>query len=130
MAGNVYVFNATPNVMSLFLNEHLLKASVPGVLQANSYAPTPLTVARNPADHSGVAQFGTDNDLTVSFDAGGSQDYSVPIDPNQLPITSDLQLYIFFDEVVLVTPTGSGQSSVIEGSQTSQAKVDKLKALA
>jgi hypothetical protein len=130
MAGNVYVFNATPNVMSLFLNEHLLKASVPGVLQANAYAPTPLTVARNPADHSGVAQFGTDNDLTVSFDAGGSQDYSVPIDPNQLPITSDLQLYIFFDEVVLVTPTGSGQSSVIEGGATPAAKAEKLKALA
>lgn len=126
MAGNVYVFNATPNTMSLFLNNHLLKASVPGVLQSNQYAPTPLSVARNPADNPGVAQFGSTNDLVVSFDAGGSQDYSVPIDPNQLPITVDLQLYIFFNEVVLVTPTGSGEADVIQGSPTSAEKLAEL----
>jgi hypothetical protein len=128
MAGNVYVFNATPNVMSLFLNEHLLKASVPGVLQSNSYTPTPLSVARNPADNPGVAQFGSTNDLVVSFDAGGAQDYAVPIDPNSLPITVDLQLYIFFNEVVLVSPTGSGTASVISGAPTSEDKLDKLNA--
>jgi hypothetical protein len=127
MAGNVYVFNATPNVMSLFLNQHLLKASVPGVLQANSYAPTPISVARNPADNPGVAQFGSINDLVVSFDAGGAQDYPVPIDPNSLPITADLQLYIFFNEVVLVSPTGTGTASVIVGTPTSVAKLDELK---
>jgi hypothetical protein len=126
MAGNVYVFNATPNTMTLFLNQHVLKSSVQGVLQSNSYAPTPFSVARSPADNPGVALFGSTNSLVVSFDAGGSQEYSVPIDPNTLPITADLQLYIFFNEVVLVSPTGSGSASVIKGSTISS---DKLKAL-
>jgi hypothetical protein len=130
MAGNVYVFNATPNTMSLFLNQHLLKASVQGVQQSNSYAPTPISVPRNPADNPGVAQFGSTNDLVVSFDAGGAQDYSVPIDPNVLPITADLQLYIFFNEVVLVTPTGSGTASVINGTPTSASKLEELQAQA
>jgi hypothetical protein len=130
MAGNVYVFNATPNTMSLFLNQHLLKASVQGVQQSNSYAPTPISVARNPADNPGVAQFGSTNDLVVSFDAGGAQDYSVPIDPNVLPITADLQLYIFFNEVVLVTPTGSGTASVINGTPTLASKLEELQAQA
>jgi hypothetical protein len=130
MAGNVYVFNATPNTMSLFLNQHLLKASVQGVQQSNSYAPTPISVPRNPADNPGVAQFGSTNDLVVSFDAGGAQDYTVPIDPNTLPITADLQLYIFFNEVVLVSPTGSGTASVISGSPTSSEKLSQLEAQA
>jgi hypothetical protein len=128
--GNVYVFNATPNTVSLFLNQHLLKASVAGVTQSNQYAPTPIAVQRNPADHAGVAQFGTDNELIVSFDAGGAQDYSITIDPNAVPITADLQLYIFFNQVVLVTPDGSGQSTVITGVSTSAAKLDALKAQA
>jgi hypothetical protein len=129
--GNVYVFNATPNTMSLFLNNHLLKASVAGVLQANSYAPTPLTVARNPAPGDpGVAQFGTTNTLIVSFDAGGSQTYPVKVDANVLPITVDLQLYIFFNEVVLVTPTGSGEAAVIQGEATDETKLEELKAQA
>jgi hypothetical protein len=126
--GNVYVFNATPNTMSLFLNNHLLKTSVSGVTQSASYAPTPFSVSRNPADHSGVAQFGTYNEFIVSFDAGGSQSYSITIDPNQLSITSDLQLYIFFNEVVLVTPTGDGESTVIVGQPASQPQLDELKA--
>lgn len=130
MAGNVYVFNATPNTMSLFLNEHLLKASVQGVQQSASYTPTAISVARNPADNPGVAQFGSTNDLVVSFDAGGAQDYSVPIDPNSLPITDDLQLYIFFNEVVLVSPTGSGTASVITGSPTSAERLADLQAQA
>lgn len=128
MAGNVYVFNATPNTMSLFLNEHLLKAGVTGVQASNQYTPSAITVARNPADHAGVAQFGSENELVVSFDAGGSQEYSVPIDPNELPITDDLQLYIFFNQVVLVTPTGAGKSDVIVGNPTPQGKLQALAA--
>jgi hypothetical protein len=130
MAGNVYVFNATPNTMTLLLNEHLLKASVQGVQSSNSYTPTAISVARNPADNPGVAQFGSTNALVVSFDAGGAQNYSVPIDPNALPITSDLQLYIFFNEVVLVSPTGSGTDSVISGSPVSDDALTELLAKA
>jgi hypothetical protein len=126
--GNVYVFNATPNTMTLLLNNHLLKASVSGVQQSNQYTPTALSVARNPADDPGVAQFGSDNTLIVSFDAGGSQQYSVPIDPNAIPITEDLQLYIFFNEVVLVDASGAGHSSVIQGTAADEAEVEKIMA--
>ena len=127
--GNVYVFNATPNTMTLLLNNHLLKASVSGVQQSNQYTPTALSVARNPADDPGVAQFGTDNTLIVSFDpAGGSQTYSVPIDPTAIPITEDLQLYIFFNEVVLVDASGAGHSSVIQGTAADEAEVEKIMA--
>lgn len=128
--GNVYVFNATPNTMSLLLNSHVLKVSVAGVTQSNQYQPTPIVVPRNPADHSGVAQFGTDNELIVSFDAGGAQEYSITIDPNEVAITADLQLYIFFNQVVLVSPDGSGQSNVIVGAPAAAAKVDQLLAQA
>jgi hypothetical protein len=126
--GNVYVFNATPNTMTLLLNAHILKASVSGVQQSNQYTPTPIAVPRNPADNPGVAQFGTNNTLIVSFDAGGSQQYPVPINPNTIPITEDLQLYIFFNEVVLVDATGAGHSTVIQGSPADQAEVDRIKA--
>lgn len=128
MAGNVFVFNATPNTMTLFLNQHVLKLSVQGVQQSNSYAPTPISVARSPADNPGAALFGSTNLLVVSFDAGGAQDYSVPIDPNTLPITADLQLYIFFNDVVLVSPTGSGTASVIKGLPTSSDMLNALQA--
>jgi hypothetical protein len=124
--GNVYVFNATPNTVSLFLNSHMLKASVPGVQLSTQYTPTPTSVARNPADKPGVAQFGSDNTLIVSFDAGGAQEYSIPIDPNQIPITADLQLYIFFNEVVLVTPTGAGQQVVFKGKAVNKADIEAV----
>ncbi len=121
MAGNVYVFNGTPNAMALILNNTILTASLAGVAQTSNYVPQQVIVPRNPSPgNPGNATFGGQNTLIVSFTSGGgSQVYSVDIDPNLIPIGNDVQLYIFFNEVVLVSPTGqanqNGQSMVVTG---------------
>jgi hypothetical protein len=104
----VFVFNATPNAMVLLLNQHVLTLNLSGVQSSNGYAPQTIAVQRNAASgNPGVAQFASVNNLIVSFPNGTAQTYTIVIDPAQLQINSDLQLYIFFNEVVLVTPTGS-----------------------
>jgi len=132
--GNVYVFNATPNTMTLILNAHLLSASTAGVQKSSSYQPSPQQVQRNAAGgNPGNATFGGQNQLLVSFPQGTSQQYPVTIDSNAVQIGNDLQLYIFFNEVVLVTPTGTGESTVIEGQALTaqqQEDVDRLAATA
>lgn len=125
MAGNVYVFNGTPNAMALILNNTILTASLAGVTQSSNYVPQQVIVARNPSPgNPGNNTFGGQNTLVVSFTSGGgSQVYPVDIDPNLIPIGNDVQLYIFFNEVVLVSPTGqanqNGQSMVVTGLELS-----------
>ena len=131
--GNVYVFNGTPNGMLLILNNAVLTASLSGTAQSSNYVPNVVQAARNPSTtNPGNATFGGANTLIVSFTGGTSQTYPVNIDPNQVQLSSDLQLYIFFNEVVLVTPTGqanqNGQSTVITGDEISQDEVDALSA--
>jgi hypothetical protein len=114
--GNVYYFNATPNGMTLLLNDHLLNASVAGVTKAGSYKPVGNSAPRNSADNSHNATFGTNNTLAVSFTAG-DQTYTFKIDPNVVAVSNDVQLYIFFNQVVLVLPSGAGNDTqlVING---------------
>lgn len=131
MPGNVYVFNATANNMTLFLNDCPLN-SLNGVTPSNGYAPLSLTVPRNPStDSPGNATFGGKNKLIVSFAASGgtSQEYEIDIPSNQAPIASDLQLYIFFNEVVLLI-NGAGQNIPYQGSSLSTAQVDRITAAA
>ena len=127
--GNVYVFNSTPNTMTLLLNNHILSASTSGVQKSSSYQPSPQQVQRNSASgNPGNATFGGSNELIVSFPAGSSQQYEVPV-PQDLQITNDLQLYIFFNQVVLVSPTGAGTSTVIEGTTLSDAQKEDMERL-
>jgi hypothetical protein len=121
-AGSVYYFNATPNAMLLLNNNHLLNANVAGIAKSGGYKAAGSSVLRDSADHTNNKTFGTDNTLVVSFPDGGSQEYPVHIDPNSVQITNDVQLYIYFNQVVLVTPTGSGQGSqlVIDGTPASE----------
>jgi hypothetical protein len=131
MAGNVYVFNATPNAMLLLLNEHVAIVNLAGIQQSNGYAPQSVTVARNPASgNPGVAQFGGTNKLTVSFPAGTAQDYPIAIDPNNQQITNDLELYIFFNECVLVSPAGTASpqgQQVISGQSLPAAHAEEIR---
>lgn len=124
--GSVYYFNATPNAMLLLNNNAILNQSLAGVSQSSSYAPSANQVARNSGQTSGNKTFGTTNTLVVSFPDGTSQTYPVNIDPNKITIDQDVQLYIFFNEVVLVDPTGTGTQSVIQGSAVSAAEVEAL----
>jgi hypothetical protein len=131
MAGNVYVFNATPNAMLLILNNHIAAANVAGVQQSSAYAPQSVTIARNPSSgDSGQAQFGGINTLIVSFPSGTSQTYPIVIDPNDQQINNDLELYIFFNECVLVSPAGTaspqGQKN-IQGQALSAAHAADLR---
>lgn len=125
--GSVYYFNATPNSMALLLNDHLLNASVAGVTKSGAYKPVGNSAARNPADHSHSKTFGTYNTLTVSFDAG-DQTYKFEIDPSVVAVANDVQLYIFFNQVVLVLPSGAGADSqqVIDGQPSSKETSDLL----
>jgi hypothetical protein len=130
MAGNVYVFNATPNAMLLLLNNHIAASNLAGTQQSSSYAPQSVSVLRNPASGDpGVAQFGGVNSLVVSFPAGTSQTYPIVIDPNNLQIDNDLQLYIFFNECVLVSPAGNAtpeQQKNISGTSLSKEQAEAL----
>lgn len=124
--GNVYYFNSTPNTMLLLLNNSILNASLTGVAQTTSYVPAYGSAARNPATESNNATFGQNNTLVVSFPGGGSQTYAVDIDPNQVQLTNDIQLYIFFNEVVIVTPGGQGNQSGQSGGQQTAVKGEAL----
>jgi hypothetical protein len=116
MAGNVYVFNTTNAQLQLILNNTIVSTTLAGVTQSGGYAPTAVTIARNPSTgNPGTNQFGATNNLIVSYGSGGgtSQKFAVNIDPNQNPIANDLQLYIYFNIAVLVS--GGGQGSSIPG---------------
>lgn len=131
--GNIYIFNATPNQIGLFLNQYPLN-SINGVASTNGYAPNSQTVARNPSPgNPGVAQFGGQNSLIVNFPSTGGQAqvYQVNINSQTYNLSQDLQLYVFFDEVVLVSGTSDtsdqpGQSQSIEGTPATK---DEMKAL-
>ena len=129
--GQVYVFNATPNAMVLLLNQHVLTLNLNGVQQSSGYAPQSIAVPRNAASgNPGVAQFAGINNLIVSFPSGTSQTYNVVIDPTQLQLGVDLQLYIFFNQVVLVSPSGSagqvGQAQMLQGTALSSNFVQSM----
>jgi hypothetical protein len=114
--GNVHVFNATPNNMALILNNHVLAANIAGAQSAQNHQPSPSQASRNRADgNPGVTQFSGDNTLIVSFPDGTSQTYPVKIPTSEVD-DDDLQLHIFFNQLVLVTPSGDRTSIVIEGT--------------
>ena len=123
--GSVYYFNATPYTVMLINNLHLLNAKVAGITQAGSYVPNGSSESRNSADNSNDATFGTNNSLAVSYPHGG-QTYPVKIDPGQAQIGTDVQLYIFFNEVVLVLPSGAGTGSqqVFQGQPSSKEEME------
>jgi hypothetical protein len=124
--GNVYYFNATPNAMLLLNNNHILNGNLAGTQKANGYAPNTGTIGRSSADKSGNETFGEQNKLVVSFPAGTSQEYEVDINSNEIHIERDVELYIFFNQVVLVSPEGAGDSVVITGKALSEAEVEEL----
>jgi 2',3'-cyclic-nucleotide 2'-phosphodiesterase (5'-nucleotidase family) len=125
-AGNLYYFNATPRVMTLINNNHILNAKVEGVQKSSGYAPTSNSAARVAATKSEESTFGQQNALVVSLTPGGSQEYPVDIDPNEFPLEEDLELYIFYNQVVLVSSTGKARSTVINGSPLSDSEAEAL----
>ena len=126
--GNVYVFNTTSNAMNLILNNHIVTGQLSGVTSSNGYAPTSLSIPRNPSSgNPGNATFGGQNNLIVSFPDGTAQSYTVNIDPSQIPITGDLQLYIFFNILVLLTPGISNQTVITAGSTFSATEFTSVR---
>ena len=132
--GNIYIFNATPNQIGLFLNQYPLN-SINGVASTNGYVPNAQTVARNPSpSNPGVAQFGGQNSLLVNFPSTGGQAqvYQINISSQTYNLSQDLQLYVFFDEVVLVSGTSDtsdqpAQSQSIEGTPATKEEMKMLK---
>jgi hypothetical protein len=125
--GNVYYFNATPNKVELLNNNHILKESLGGIEKSTGYVAPAGTAERNSANESGNKTFGEHNKFVVSFPDGTSQEYPVTIDSNAIHIDRDVQLYIFFNQVVLVTPEGNGSATVIAGRTLSDAEIEELK---
>lgn len=119
--GNVYVFNGTPNTVTLILNGQPISGTLTGIAQSSGYAANSTTVGRSPSPgNPGNNTFGGQNSLIVSFTGGGAQTYPVNIPLGEAQINSDLQLYVFYNEVILVLPSGTagpgGSSQVIVGS--------------
>ncbi|HEX8219972.1 MAG TPA: hypothetical protein VF914_12285 [Chloroflexia bacterium] len=128
--GNVYVFNATTNDMSLFLNNHPVTGTLTGAAQATSYKPNVVSIPRVPGSgNPQIASFGGQNTLIVVFPAGGSQQYNVNVNQTlQNQQATDLQLYIFYTDAVLVSPgaqqdNSSGESSVLQGEAVPAGQV-------
>lgn len=120
--GNVYVFNATTNDMTLILNNHPVSGTLSAAAQSTSYKPNVVSIARVPGSgNPGTANFGGQNVLIVSFPSGGSQLYNVNVNTTlQNQQATDLQLYIFYTDAVLVSPgqqqdnpTDNGTSQVL-----------------
>jgi hypothetical protein len=127
--GNVYVFNATTNDMTLILNNHPISGTLSGAAQGSSYKPNVTTIARVPGSgNPQTANFGGQNSLIVSFPSGGSQVYSVPVNQTlQNQQGTDLQLYIFYTDAVLVSPgqqqdNPTGDSLVIQGKPLAEGE--------
>ena len=128
---SIYVFNATPIPMSLTLNSVPISGTLSAIQSSTGYAASTVSVLRNPGGSSGTNQFGSQNTLTVVFNPqatnpGPVQIFSIPVDPNTYPIVYDLQLYIFYGQAALISPSGSpaessagvgGTPTMIEGEE-------------
>ncbi|HYP40375.1 MAG TPA: hypothetical protein VEX13_08435 [Chloroflexia bacterium] len=129
--GNVYVFNATTNDMTLILNNHPISGTLSAAAQGSSYKPNVTTIARVPGSgNPQTANFGGQNVLIVSFPAGGSQLYNVNVNQTlQNQQATDLQLYIFYTDAVLVSPgqqqdNPTGESLVLQGKPVENVEVE------
>lgn len=125
-AGNVYYFNATPRTMTLLNNNHILNAKVEGVQQSSGYAPSSHSEKRAAATKSEETTFGEQNTLIVSLSPGGSQEFDIEINPNEYPLEEDVELYIFYNQVVLVSSTGKAHSTVYTGKKLSDSEAEEL----
>jgi hypothetical protein len=125
-AGSLYYFNATPRTMMLLNNNHLLNAKVEGVQQTSGYAPATHSEKRAAATESEETTFGKKNTLVVSLSPGGSQRYEIEIDPNEYPLEEDLVLYIFYNQVVLVSASGKAHSTVYSATKLSDSEAEEL----
>jgi hypothetical protein len=128
--GNVYVFNGTPNTLSLILNNMPISGTLAAISSSSGYAPSSTSVSRNSASgNPGNNTFGGKNDLVVYFPGGTAQNYPVNISVSQAQIGQDLQLYIFYNQVMLVLPGGNaenpnGMGVLIEGTPISIEEID------
>jgi hypothetical protein len=119
--GNVQVFNATPYSVTLFVNNYVL-GRVPGA-SGPSYTPPSVVAVRTPGHLGPGPQFGTESTVVVAFEQS-AVDFTVTIDPNQVPINADVQLFLAFDNALLVLPNSS---VAISGSAGDLEKVQELK---
>jgi hypothetical protein len=97
---HVYVFNATPVDMRLTLNGRLV-GDLHGTMHLHDHTPQTMVIARDESTKPG--HFGPKNTLVVTPEAGPSQVYRFSIGP-ELPTGVELQLYLFFKDIVLVSP--------------------------
>lgn len=117
--GNVYVFNCTPYSMNIILDLAFPGPGNPTAANAQStnYAPQSQIVPRSSAASSpGQAAFaGTTTMSVILGGVGQPMTYQVVIDNKAVRLALDLQLYVFNNMAILVTPDGSGTS---QGSST------------
>src|SRR5580704_15147993 len=128
MAGNVYVFNATPYQIPFLILNNFPAGTLAPIVQSSGYAAASVTVARNPSPQNpGNNTFGGQNTLIVDFTSGTSQKYQVNIDSNVMQINSDLQLYLFYSAAVLVAPSGAATQLVITGTPVSHKEIEEVR---
>ncbi|HYF79813.1 MAG TPA: hypothetical protein VD973_22110 [Symbiobacteriaceae bacterium] len=117
---NVYVFNTTASQMKLDLNGWDVMCGA-GVQSGSSYAPTVVSVQYTPAQYP-QGLFGSVNKFTTSFQGiQGAYQYTL----NITNPTTDLQLYVFYDYILLAQvgnltgSSGDVQNAPIQGTQVS-----------
>jgi hypothetical protein len=124
---NVYMFNTYNNQANLNLNTWGLPNPLAAAAPPN-YTPTSTNRPRNPSKgNPGIAQFGAQNTLIVAFGTLDSPDatYSYEIDGisyEDVPSSQDLQLYIFYNTIVLVKQSEAGPV-IYQGEQASPEQI-------
>ncbi|HEX8336174.1 MAG TPA: hypothetical protein VF621_05550 [Pyrinomonadaceae bacterium] len=98
--GNVYIFNATVQELTLTINEVQTDKKLPPMkATADGYTFGTMTVPRTEDAKPRRAVFGDENTLRVTRKQG-SDNYQVDIDPDQHPLEQDVQMVIFYKGMV------------------------------
>ena len=109
--GTVRIFNCTPHPVYLTINGQVIRDELPGLQddgspsqfsdQGGSYQYPFARLSAPSVD--GVAQFAQSNSVEVSGSYVHDVAYDVEIDPTEIEIFANLNLYIFNDSAALVT---------------------------
>ena len=132
---NVVIFNTTANSVQIVLNNaYPGTGPIAAVASTNSWAPNSQSIARSPAaGDPGTLAFGTSTRLSVlQGGSGQSTVYDVEIPQATNPLSVDVQLYVFYDRLVLVSPQSTseqGLTTVVQGAKLSHEEAEKLKTL-
>ena len=109
--GKVYIYNTTNQPVKVELNDTDLEGRIPANSgRENGYLPVShadAVVDRSDATSTPDAVFATNNTLEIKFSGTSNKYPTVTISPGSYSTDTDLVLYIFYNYIVLISPTNN-----------------------